>query len=43
MAEDIPLDKARPAEYVFAGHVQSKLAEIKAANPRARKVVQPAE
>ncbi len=43
MAEDIPLDKARPAEYVFAGHVQSKLAEIKAANPRAHKVVEPAE
>ena len=38
MAVDIPLDKQRPAEYVFSAHVDERLAEIKAANPRARKV-----
>ncbi|HEY1559978.1 MAG TPA: adenosyl-hopene transferase HpnH [Caulobacteraceae bacterium] len=43
MATDIPLDKARPAQYVFADHVKDKLAEIKATNPRAHKVVEPAE
>jgi hopanoid biosynthesis associated radical SAM protein HpnH len=30
MAEDIPLDGQRPAEFVFSGHVQRKLAEIRA-------------
>ena len=30
MAKDIPLDKARQAEYVFSSHVQRKLAEIHA-------------
>ena len=30
MAPDIALDKQRPAEYVFARHVEHKLAEIKA-------------
>jgi hopanoid biosynthesis associated radical SAM protein HpnH len=38
MAEDISLANQRPAEYVFAGHVEEKLAEIKSANPRAKKV-----
>jgi len=38
MAEDISLANQRPAEYVFAGHVEEKLAEIKASNPKARKV-----
>ena len=38
MAPDIPLDNQRPAEFVFSGHVEEELAEIKAANPRARKV-----
>ncbi|HXQ16876.1 MAG TPA: adenosyl-hopene transferase HpnH [Caulobacteraceae bacterium] len=38
MAPDIPLDKQRPAEYVFTQHVDEKLAEIKATQPRARKV-----
>jgi hypothetical protein len=38
MAPDIPLDNQRPAEYVFSEHVEQRLAEIKAANPRARKV-----
>ena len=43
MAQDISLANERPAKFVFSGHVETKLAEIKAANPRARKVVQPAE
>jgi hopanoid biosynthesis associated radical SAM protein HpnH len=38
MAPDIPIDKQRPAEYVFTQHVDEKLAEIKATQPRARKV-----
>jgi len=38
MAKDIPIDNQRPAEYVFASHVEKKLAEIRASNPRARKV-----
>jgi hypothetical protein len=38
MAADIPLDNQRPAEYVFSEHVEERLAAIKAANPRARKV-----
>jgi hypothetical protein len=43
MATDIPLDKERPAKFVFSGHVQAKLAEIKAANPRAGKMVEPVD
>jgi len=43
MAEDISVANQRPAKFVFSSHVDTKLAEIKAANPRARKVVQPAE
>jgi hypothetical protein len=38
MAQDIPVDNQRPAEFVFSSHVDQRLAEIKAANPRARKV-----
>ena len=38
MAEDIPLDRQRPADFVFSSHVEQRLAEIKASNPRARKV-----
>ncbi len=30
MAKDIPLDKARKADYVFSSHVQQKMAEIHA-------------
>jgi hypothetical protein len=30
MAPDIPLAGARPAEFVFSRHVESKLAEIRA-------------
>jgi hypothetical protein len=28
MAKDIPLDKARKAEFVFSKHVETKMAEI---------------
>ncbi len=28
MAKDIPLDKARKAQFVFSSHVQQKMAEI---------------
>ncbi|WER49182.1 adenosyl-hopene transferase HpnH [Cupriavidus sp. WKF15] len=34
MAPDIPLDKQRPADYVFSRHVEIKLAEIGRAQPR---------
>ncbi|MDN0076229.1 adenosyl-hopene transferase HpnH [Crenobacter sp. SG2303] len=33
MAPDIPLDKQRPAEYVFSRHVEIKLTEIGKASP----------
>jgi hypothetical protein len=39
MAPDIPLDGQRPAEYVFARHVEQKLAEIAKAETRTEKVV----
>lgn len=35
MAADIPIDHQRPAEYVFSGHVERKLAEIRATRPAA--------
>jgi Domain of unknown function (DUF3463) len=35
MAEDIPLDRQRPAEFVFSRHVERKLADIRAAESRA--------
>ena len=38
MAADIPLDNQRPAKFVFSGHVERKLAEIRATKPRAKKV-----
>jgi hopanoid biosynthesis associated radical SAM protein HpnH len=38
MAPDIPLDKQRPAEYVFTQQVEQKLAQIRATQPRAKKV-----
>jgi hopanoid biosynthesis associated radical SAM protein HpnH len=38
MAPDISIANQRPADYVFTEHVEEKLAEIKAANPRAKKV-----
>ena len=37
-APEIPLDKQRPADYVFSAHVEQKLHEIRQKNPRARKV-----
>jgi hopanoid biosynthesis associated radical SAM protein HpnH len=37
MAPDIPLDKQRPAEFVFSRHVETKLAEIRETQPRAKK------
>jgi hopanoid biosynthesis associated radical SAM protein HpnH len=39
MAPEIALDKQRPAEFVFSRHVETKLAEISAAEARARKPV----
>ena len=42
--KDIPLDKQRKADFVFSSHVEKKLAEIRAKNPRASKsVVEAAE
>jgi hopanoid biosynthesis associated radical SAM protein HpnH len=38
MALDIPLDRQRPAQYVFSKHVQQKLAEIAKAEARPEKV-----
>jgi hopanoid biosynthesis associated radical SAM protein HpnH len=37
MAKDIPLDKQRPADYVFSAHVQQKLEEIRRTQPGAKK------
>ncbi len=39
MAQDISLENQRPADFVFSTHVEKKLAEIKASNPRASKGV----
>ena len=39
MAKDIPLDNQRKADFVFSSHVEKKLAEIRARNPRASKGV----
>ena len=33
MAPEIPLDRQRPAEYVFSKHVDDAMAEIKARKP----------
>jgi len=33
MVEDIPLDRARPAEYVFSDHVQSAMSKLNHAKP----------
>jgi hopanoid biosynthesis associated radical SAM protein HpnH len=38
MAKDIPIDNQRPADYVFSKHVEERLAQIRATNPKARKV-----
>jgi hopanoid biosynthesis associated radical SAM protein HpnH len=37
MAPDIPIDNQRPAQFVFSAHVDNKLAEIRATQPRAKK------
>ena len=42
MAPDIPVDKQRPAEFVFSKHVDEALADIKATQPRAKKVARAA-
>jgi hypothetical protein len=39
MAKDISVDNQRPADFVFSSHVEKKLAEIRAKNPRASKSV----
>jgi hopanoid biosynthesis associated radical SAM protein HpnH len=43
MAKDISTANQRPADFVFSTHVDAKLAEIKAAGPRRRKVVEVAD
>jgi hopanoid biosynthesis associated radical SAM protein HpnH len=43
MAPEISLANQRPANYVFSGHVEKKLTEIRATNPRAAKKVVAAE
>jgi hypothetical protein len=37
MAPDIPLDRQRPADYVFSTHVEKMVAEIHKTQPRAKK------
>jgi hypothetical protein len=39
MAPDIPLDRQRPAEFVYSRHVQQKLDEINEAEAGAEKSV----
>jgi hopanoid biosynthesis associated radical SAM protein HpnH len=39
MAKDIPLDKQRKADFLFSTHVEKKLAEIRAKQPRASRSV----
>jgi hypothetical protein len=36
MAKDISLDGQRPADFVFSGHVERKLDELRAAKPGAK-------
>ena len=40
MAADIPLDKQRPAEFVFSAHVERKLSAIRSARPGPRRCAQ---
>lgn len=37
MAAEIPLDKQRPAEFVFSRHVEHKVAEIRAREAKAKR------
>src|SRR5246500_5489538 len=39
MAPEIPLDKQRPAEYVFSAHVERTLEHIEKTQPRSKKTV----
>jgi hypothetical protein len=39
MSPEIPLRNQRPAEYMFARHVEQKLAEIEEAEARAQAAV----
>ena len=39
MAPEIPLDRQRPADYVFSTHVEKMVAEIHKTQPRAKKTV----
>jgi hypothetical protein len=39
MAPEIPLDRQRPAEFVFSRHVENKLTEINEAEARSQKPV----
>ncbi|MGH6957295.1 MAG: adenosyl-hopene transferase HpnH [Caulobacteraceae bacterium] len=36
MAPDIPIEDQRPAEFVFSGHVEERLVELRAAGPKSR-------
>jgi hypothetical protein len=38
MAQDIPLDRQRPAEYVFSGHVKDAMARLKGRDEPAESV-----
>jgi hopanoid biosynthesis associated radical SAM protein HpnH len=38
MAPDIPIDNQRPADYVFSAQVEQRLVQIRATNPKAKKV-----
>jgi len=39
MAQDISLEGQRPADFVFSGHVERRLSEIRAAKPGAQTAV----
>ena len=39
MAKDISLDQQRPAEFVFSGHVERRLSEIRAGESGAKTAV----
>jgi hypothetical protein len=39
MAKDISLESQRPADFVFSGHVEQRLTEIRAAKPGAQTAV----
>ena len=39
MAKDIPLDKQRPAEEVFSGHVERMVADLAKSKPPSKKVI----